>query len=229
MKILILLFSLFINNNINAQDVNALIAKIKQKVSMVNDYEASGRMKTNVIFLKVPVARVKIYFKKPNKLRIRNEKGISFIPKGAVTINMSNILTGDSFSAIDGGIVKVNNSNLRIVKLIPQDENSDVVISTLYIDETNALVRKAKTTTKDNGTYELDMTYGKYAQYALPDKVIFTFNTKDYKMPKGVTFDFDDGSAQKKAELNMKNHKGKVEIDYSEYKINEGVQDAVFK
>ena len=73
------------------------------------------------------------------------------------------------------------------------------------------------------------MTYGKYAQYALPDKVIFTFNTKDYKMPKGVTFDFDDGSAQKKAELNMKNHKGKVEIDYSEYKINEGVQDAVFK
>lgn len=228
MKIRFILFSLLITINIQAQDVNDLISKIKQKVNMVNDYEASGRMRTNVIFLKVPVATVKIYFKKPNKLRIRNEKGISFIPKGAVTINMSNILTGNSFSTIDGGIVKLNNSNVRIVKLIPLDENSDVVISTLYIDEANALVRKAKTTTKDNGTYELDMTYGKYAQFALPDKVIFTFNTKDYKMPKGVTFDFDDGTAQKKAAANIKNHKGKVEIDYTQYKINQGVLDDIF-
>jgi len=28
------------------------------------------------------------------------------------------------------------------------------------------------------------MNYGKYADYALPDKVLFTFNTKDYKLPR---------------------------------------------
>jgi hypothetical protein len=39
-------------------------------------------MKTNVIFLKAPIAKVQVYFKKPNQLRILNEKGISFIPKG---------------------------------------------------------------------------------------------------------------------------------------------------
>ena len=33
----------------------------------------------------------------------------------------------------------------------------------------------------------LEMTYGKYAEYGLADKVIFSFNTKDYKLPKGVT------------------------------------------
>jgi hypothetical protein len=37
------------------------------------------------------------------------------------------------------------------------------------------------------------MTYGKYSSYGLPDKIIFTFNTKEYKLPKGITFDFDDG------------------------------------
>ncbi len=212
-----------------AQDVNSLVQKVKEKLALVNDYEASGRMKTNVVFLKVPIATVKIYFKKPNRLKIKNEKGISFIPKGAITINMNNILSVSSFTAIDAGLVKLDNISVRVVKLLPQDDTSDVVLSTLYIDETNLVIRKARTTTKDNGTFELDMSYGKYTEYGLPDKVIFTFNTKDYKMPKGVTFDFDDGDAQKKAEENMKNRKGKVEIDYTQYSINKGLSDAVFK
>ena len=229
MKKLIFLFwlSAFGSTMLQAQDVNVLVQKVKEKLNRVNDYEASGKMKTNVVFLKVPVATVKIFFKKPNKVKIKNEKGISFIPKGAVTINMNNILSGTAFSIIDGGVVKVNNSNLRLVKLLPSDDNSDVVLSTLYIDETNLVIRKAKTTTKDNGTYELDMSYGKYTEYGLPDKVIFTFNTKDYKMPKGVTFDFDDGT-QKKPEDKMKNKKGKVEIDYYNYIINKGVPDSNF-
>ena len=56
----------------------------------------------------------------------------------------------------------------------------------------------------------------------------FVFKTKDYKLPKGVTFDYDDGSAKKQDE-NLKNRKGKVEITYTEYLINKGVDDAVFK
>ncbi len=102
------------------------------------------------------------------------------------------------------------------------------MLSTLYIDEKNELVRKAKNTTKDNGTYELEMTYSKYSAYGLPDKVIFSFNTKDYKLPKGVTFDYDVGSA-KKTDDSMTNKKGKVEITYSEYQINKGVNDSVFE
>ena len=220
---------MFFLSSLHAQDINSLVQKVKEKLARVNDYEASGKMKTNVVFLKVPIATVKVYFKKPNKLKIKNEKGISFIPKGAVTINMNNILSGTTFTTIDGGLVKLGNTQVRIVKLLPLDDNNDVVLSTLYIDETNFVIRKTKTTTKDNGTFELDMTYGKYIDYGLPDKVIFTFNTKDYKMPKGVTFDFDDGDAQKKAAENMKNRKGKVEIDYSQYTINKGLSDAVFQ
>ena len=63
--------------------------------------------------------------------------------------------------------------------------------------------------------------------YALPDKVIFGFNAKDYKLPKGITLDFDENTSPD--EMNkLKNKKGKVEIDYSSYNINRGVDDAVF-
>jgi len=196
----------------HAQDVTALVQKVKAKLDKVTDYEASGKMKTNVSFLKVPVATVKVYFKKPDKLKIKNEKGFSFIPRGAVNINMSNSLSGGKYSVLDAGTDKINGTTVKVVKLLPEDDNADVVLSTLYIDETNLVIRRAKTTTRENGSYELEMSYGKYMEYGLPDKIIFSFNTKDYKLPKGVTFDFEDGSQAKKAEDKAKNKKGRAEI-----------------
>ena len=229
-KILILLVVAFCPVLLHAQDVNTLVQKVKAKLALVNDYEASGKMKTNVAFLKVPVANVKMYFKKPNKLKIKNEKGFSFIPKGAVNINMNNILSaGGNYSVLDAGMDKIGGTAVRVIKLLPEDDNADVVLSTLYIDETNAVIRKAKTTTRENGSYELEMSYGKYAAYGLPDKIVFSFNTKDYKLPKGVSFDFEDGSQPKKTAEKTKNKKGRAEITVSAYSINKGIADAVFQ
>jgi outer membrane lipoprotein-sorting protein len=210
-----------------AQDVNTLIQKVKQKLDLVKDYEASGKMKTNVTFLKVPIADIKLYYKKPDKIKFKTSKGMSFIPKGAVSINLNNILSNGKYTAIDAGTDKIGNTVVKVVKLLPEDDNSDVVLSTLYIDETNLLVRRTKTTTRENGTYELELTYGRYSAYALPDKIIFSFNTKDYKLPKGVTFDFDDGTAPKPVDRE-KSKKGRAEIIFSSYKINAGIPDAAF-
>jgi len=226
-KTVLIMISVFWVNLVCAQTPEELLNKIKTKLEQVNDYTAKGKLKTNVVFIKAPIASVKVYYKKPDKMKIVNEKGISFIPKGSVNINLAKFLTGaGKFEIVDAG--KDAASGFRILKLLPSDENSDIVLSTLYIDEKNELVRKAKNTTRDNGTYELELSYNKYASYGLPDKVIFSFNTKDYKLPKGVTFDYDDGS-EKKADDPMKNKKGKVEITYSEYLINKGVDDAIFK
>ena len=220
--------SLLFSVSLKAQTAEELIAKVKAKLEKVNDYQANGKMKTNVIFIKAPIANVKVYYKKPNKLRINNEGGISFIPKGSMNINLNNIFVNTTgFDIIDIG--KEEKTNLRIIKLLPKDENSDVVLSTVYIDEGQSLIKKAKTTTKENGTYELEMNYGKYADYGLADKVVFSFNTKDYKLPKGITFDYDDGSKKQENPDKLKNKKGKVEIVYSAYVINKGVSDTVFK
>jgi hypothetical protein len=210
------------------QTVDELVGKVKAKLDKVNDYEASGKLKTNVIFIKAPIASVKVYYKKPNRLKIKNESGISFIPKGSVNINLNNIFTNTSaYDLVDAGTEK--ETGLRIIKLLPRNDNDDVVLSILYIDEKNFLIRKAKSTTRENGTYELEMTYGKYSDYGLADKIIFSFNTKEYKLPKGVTFDYDDGSNKKQDNDKQKNKKGKIEIVYSSYTINKGFPDSFFE
>jgi outer membrane lipoprotein-sorting protein len=225
-----LLFLLLIAMAGKSQDVNTLLTKVKFNIDKVNDYEASARMITNVTFLKVPDADVKVYFKKPNKLKIKNEKGISFVPKGAVSINLNNILSGGKYTAIDAGKDKIGTTVVRVIKLLPEDDNADVVLSTVYIDEAALVIRRAKTTTRANGSYQLEMSYGKYATYGLPDKIIFSFDTKDYKLPKGVTFDFDDGTQNNKTAADKAKAKnGSAEITFHSYVINKGIVDDVFK
>jgi outer membrane lipoprotein-sorting protein len=212
---------------VHAQTAEELVQKVKEKFDKINDYTAKGKMKMNVTFIKAPVATINVYYKKPDKIRINNEKGISLIPKGSFNINIGTILAeANEYDIIDGG--KEDKTGLRIVKMLPTDEAADIVLSTFYIDENQFLVKKARTTTRENGTYELEMSYGKYAEFGLADKIVFSFNTKDYKLPKGVTFDYDDGSKENNAAEKQKNRKGKVEIVYSEYQLNKGIPDAVF-
>lgn len=208
------------------QTADELVKKVKAKMDKVNDYIATGKMKTDVVFIKAPVANIKSYYKRPDRFKIKRDGGISLLPKGGVSVNVSSLLLSDDYTAIDAGQTTINNQVLKIIKLLPLKENSDVVLTTMYIDEKNLLIRKASTTTKDNGTFDMEMQFGKYADWGLPDKVIFFFNTKDYKLPKGITLEYDDGT--KKPEL-PKNKKGKVEISYSSYIINKGVTDEMLK
>ncbi len=213
----------------HAQDMTALVMKVKTKLDQVNDYEADGKMKTDVSFIKAPVGKVKVYFKKPNKFRLKKDGGISLLPKGGVSVNLNSVFATSDFVALAAGEAVVDGIKTKIVKLLPTNENSEIVLSTVYIDETNLLIRKSVTTTKENGTYEIDMSYGQFAQYGLPDKVVFSFNTKDYKLPKGITLEFDDNEKKQTDAEKIKNRKGKVEITYTNYVINKGVPDAVFK
>jgi outer membrane lipoprotein-sorting protein len=75
----------------------------------------------------------------------------------------------------------------------------------------------------------VDLSYGKYARQSLPDRIVFSFNTQDFKLPKGITFDYDDGSAKKTPETNQKNQRGKIELTFKNYQINQGIKDDIFK
>lgn len=220
--------ALFVTFNAQAQEADALVKKVRDKLATVNNYEASGVMKTAVTFIKVPESNITVFYKRPDKFRIKKENGITVVPKGGVSINLSSLLSGDNYTAVAAGKSTWQNSPVTVVKLLPMAENSEVVVSTLYIDEATLLIRKAVTTTKDNGTYEIEMTYGKYANWGLPDKVVFTFNAKDYKLPKGIAFDYDTGE-KPAAPAADKNQKGKVEILYSSYTINKGIADTIFR
>ncbi len=204
-----------------------MLQKVKDKLNKVTDYVADGNMKTTVAFIKAPIGKVKVYYKNPDKLKVARDKGISILPKGGVSLNGASLLAMKDYMVVDAGEAVVSGVKTKVLKILPNDLNSDIVVSVLYIDEVNLLIKKVATSTRENGSFETEMFYGKFINYSLPDKMIFSFNVKDYKMPKGVTLEFEDNLTKEEKEK-LKNKKGKVEINFSNYLINKGVDNKVF-
>ncbi len=100
-----------------SQDADALVKQVKAKLDKVNDYIAEGSMKTDVAFIKAPTGKVKVFYKKPNKFKVKRDGGISILPKGGVSINMSSVLTGHAFDMIPAGESMVNGTKVQGVKL----------------------------------------------------------------------------------------------------------------
>jgi outer membrane lipoprotein-sorting protein len=228
-RILFLSCSFFLLNKsaLYAQDPTALLNEIRTKMEKIADYEADARFKTEIPFLKVPDATVRIYYKRPDKVRIVNQSGISLVPRETTSISLYQVLNSPC-QTLDAGKDVIGGIPVRIVKLLPSDENSDLILSTIYIDPKRLLILKAKTTSRRNGTNEVELFYGKFIQTGLPDKIIFTFNSEEFKLPKGVTFDYDDGSSHKNKGATG-NQQGKIEITYLSYSINRGISDSLFK
>ena len=222
---LFLLFSIFARP-LFAQNEAALIKAVKAKLDKVSDYQANGRMSVDVSFINAPASKVVVYYKKPNRFKINKEGGISILPKGGVSVNINSLLTGDDYAVVPAGSAIIKGITTKVIKLLPLAETSEVVLTTLYIDEKALLIRKATVTTKESGSYEMELDFGKYSAWGLPDKMVFLFNTKDYKMPKGLTFEYEKGNTKKQETL--KNKKGRVEVNYANYTINKGISDKIF-
>lgn len=219
-------FFLFIISAVQAQNEAELVKSVKAKLDKVQNYQASGKMHVDVSFIKAPPSAVTVYYKKPDQFKIIKKNGVSILPKGGVSVNINSLLFASDYTVVPAGTATVQGTPTKVVKLLPLDESSDIVLTTLYIDEKNTVIKKANVTTKESGTYGMDLSFGKYIAWGLPDKVVFSFNTKDYKLPKGVTFEYDKGDSKKQP--SVQNKKGKVELTYSNYIINKGVDSKVF-
>lgn len=209
------------------QSPEALYQSVRGRVAQTKDYVADVRMKVDVAFLNIPLLKGKLYFKAPDKMRLERNGGVSVLPRNSINLNLYNILADGSVTVIDAGSENLSGQNVRVLKIVPDSDESDIVLTKAWIDENRQLVLRTESTTRDNGTVRMDLEYGKYEAKALPDRVTFVLDLKDYKVPKGMTMDYDDGTPAKLPGKGKK--KGRIEIRYLSYAINQGLSDAVFK
>lgn len=213
-----------------SSDANMLFMKMRQKLEYVKDYVADVRMKVDVSFMRVPPLHGKLYFKAPDKMKLDRSGGISIMPRKSISMTLNNLVPSGEATVIDAGFDQVGSTKTRVIKVVPGSEQTDIVLTKIWIDEEHLLALRTETTTRDNGTINMDLTYGKYADIGLPDKIIFFVDVKEFKLPKGVTMDYDQGQQTKKAGTDTpKLKKGKIEITYLNYRVNKGIPDEVFR
>lgn len=200
-----------------------ILDKVKANFSQVKDYEVDVDILINVEFLKIPNSKAKIFFKQPDKIKI-NSEGFALIPKEGLNFSPHSFLDGE-FTSIYERDETIEGVKTAIIKIIPLGNNSDIILSTLWIDLNKYVIMKVESTTKTKGTFTIELFYEKEIKYSLPIKMIFSFDMKGIDLP---SFGTDDKSKDNKKKLN-KAEKGSVIINYSNYKINKGIDDSLFE
>ena len=221
----IILFLFMLSAGLNAQqnhDPYKLLERVKQKFSTVNDYEVNAHIKVDVSFLKVPDMDAKIYFKKPDKLKMDSE-GFAMLPKQAFNFSPDRLLSGN-YSAIYVKQENIGNTPLEVIKVIPNDENSEIVLSTLWIEPGKNVIRKIESVPRKGGSFEISFNYSSNLNYPLPSSIEFYFDVPN--MPRGMNG--PGGSRQQPKAKGSKPERGSVSIAYSNYKVNKGIPDSIF-
>lgn len=228
--LLVLVFSICSTVRANTYTAEELFYKMRTKLELVKDYVADVKMNIDVSYMKVPQLAGKVYFKAPDKMKLERKGGISILPKKGINLTLNSILPeGNDIVVIDGGYEELNGNKYRIIKVIPNNDPNGVVLTKLWVDEVRLLTVHTETTTRDNGTIEMDLTFGKYAAQSLPDKVVFYIDVKDYKIPQGLTMDYNtEETSVPKQQGKGKRTKGKIEVRYVSYVINKGISDNIF-
>lgn len=228
-KIFLIVFFVTLHSFSQSKDPDVILNNVKEKFSKVKDYEVNVRVKVDVDFLKVPVTEAKIYFKEPDKIHFESEN-FALLPKEGVNFSPMAILKGN-YTAMLEKEDTINGIKTVVIKVIPLNEKSNIILTTLWIDQSKDYIMKVESTTKFNGTYSLELNYNKPVDdYPLPNSMIFTFNIDRTNIPRGMYGNTDDKKKENKEnKQNKKRTTGKVYIYYSNYKVNQGIQDSVFE
>lgn len=224
MYLLIALLSLTALSTRAQNDPEKLLAQVKDAFNQVKDYEVDVNIIIDVEFLKVPETNAKIYFKQPDKVKVDAE-GFALMPREGLNFSPNSLLK-ENYTALFEKDEKVDGFNCAVVKIIPLGSGTSVILSTVWIDRKNSVIRKVETTTKTNGTFNIDLKYdlGK-TKYPLPVSIVFAFEVNKLNLPKG----FSGDTSKKKKDNGKDTAPGKVYVKYSNYKINKGISDKVFE
>lgn len=195
-----------------------ILNKIKSKMNLVDDYSANVEISVNMKFLRMPNAKAEIFYKKPNKFKF-DSNNFAILPKSGIDFNPQKILEYEHNSKIIGETL-IDGSRHNIIKIIPIADSLKFISADLLINMEELLVKKLSLASTSGASIITSFSYDNQKEYALPSilKVNFKFSEKDGKDP-----------SKKRRSKIPNDFTGEITINYSNYKINQGIDDSIFE
>lgn len=203
-----------------------ILKEVVDKFERIKDYTVDVQIKIDFSMVKVPDTKATIYFKQPDKVKV-DSKGFAMLPKQSTNFSPMQFIQGD-YTAIYVKSELSGGNSLDVVKIIPNSDSSDVILSTLWIDQDQKVIRKIETTGKSSGTLHVELSYENKNQ-GLPSQVVFSFNLGNMDIPENATDGKDDSNREKGPGRRNLKMSGKVYMTYTGYKINTGLPDSLFE
>ena len=235
--ILLFLLSSFLFSNENKEDY--YIRKTNEKFNEVNDYQVEMIIRVKVPAFRMPKKKYKVFYKKPNKIKIKS-KGFGILPKtGLFTSpndnfdNLKNITMIYDQDLANHVILK-GDLIVDSLKFDMPNEYSRITFDPIVevkIDTINWVIKNVTTKLDTLKLFQINNNYDLYNdKYYMPKESIVKYFIKDKKLFNWINKDASNviGQGKELANRNDSIVEGTITVEYNNYKINKGIKDKIF-
>ena len=238
-RLIILLFTpIFVfANDLYLDDVNRVIDKTQKQFEKASDYQVTMKIELKVPGFRMPKKKYKVFFKQPNKLKIKS-RGFGMLPKTGIFTSPK-----DNFDNLKNmRFISTDNNNGQVyikgevivdsLKLKMPNEYAKLGFRptvTVKIDTNNWVINNIITELDTLKLVEITNTYKKVDNnYVMPSASTVQYFIKDAKLSGWLKKDITSIVGQNPLEQKSDMVEGKISIVYEDYIINRGIKDKVF-
>ena len=238
-RLIILLFTqifLFANDHY-LTDVEMVVDKTQKQFEKALDYQVTMKIELKVPGFRMPKKKYKVFFKQPNKLKIKS-RGFGMLPKTGIFTSPK-----DNFDNLKNmRLISTNNDDGQVyirgevivdsLKLKMPNEYAKLGFRptvTVKIDTNNWVINNIITELDTLKLVEITNTYKKVDDnYVMPSASTVQYFIKDAKLSGWLKKDITSIVGQNPLEQKSDMVEGKISIVYEDYIINRGIKDKIF-
>ena len=238
-RLIILLFTqifLFANDHY-LTDVERVVDKTQKQFEKAFDYQVTMKIELKVPGFRMPKKKYKVFFKQPNKLKIKS-RGFGMLPKTGIFTSPK-----DNFDNLKNmRLISTNNNNEQVyikgevivdsLKLKMPNEYAKLGFKptvTVKIDTNNWVINNIITELDTLKLVEIKNTYKKVDDnYIMPSASTVQYFIKDAKLSGWLKKDITSIVGKNPLEKSNDMVEGKISIIYEDYIINKGIKDKIF-
>jgi len=239
------IFFIFLFTSIKSQNTDLDIVKsnIITQFSKIEDYQVDINIKINMTGFRMPKKKIKMFFKKPDKLSIKTN-GFAIIPKTGINNNPNELFKMFNYINEVNRTIRDNKQFYFISGIVNQDsidmpiknfksEESNVKMS-LLIDAKEWIITEVDIFLDKEKTFSIRTDYININNIMVPEETKLVIGIKEISRIKNnfnddLLFNSDNDLA-KASGFNLKNDefRGEISMKFSNYIINQGIDDQIF-
>ena len=216
MLLLVLSSSLFAQE----QDAWTLLRAVQKSYDRIQDYSATIKAEMNIPGMRAPSMEATLYYKKPDKVHVES-KGFAMLPRSVVMFQPS-MFTPEAFDAVVQGRQTIDGVQCSKVKLLARSDTIALQRAMLYIDPVKRRVLRMESDPAEAAEAVVHFTYTTVDGIDLPATV---------RLEMDAPMNMRRSGAKPKAqnENGAAAQKSTVVLRYSNYRVNKGISDSVFR
>ena len=199
----------------------AVLDRIAAQYAAVQDYAVTLSVTTNIERMSVPPMHATMYFKKPDRIHFE-AKGFAVLPREGLAFNPATLSERFLVDAVSPDTL----SGKRVIRLTmrPRSDQARTRRVILYVDPQRWTPEKFTTAGIDGRTMSASFTHSRVGGLWLPTNLFVEFSAATDTSAVPQWEQSVPGSSGR-----MPFRGGTIEVKYSDYRVNTGLDDAIFE